>query len=389
MRKILLILFLLAVPFSRGRAEWKDDVSLSGYFRVTPIVWDRASAYAASSESRYALANLLHFRQNLKWYAMDNVTLGLELKERCFTGEDAHLLRDWISYAPRPQFFDWTGDFVDEEYLAIQGTIDRFWADFAWRSVELTVGRQRISWGTNLVWSPADIFNPSSPLDFDNEEKPGTDAARLQLYMGPSSLAEIAVAPGREADSTTAAARLKLNRWQYDWVMIAGRRASESIAGFSWAGSISGGAFRGEFLYAVPRSNGNAGEKGYLAGSVSGDFTFPNTRYLHGSVLYNGRGTTGKAGGIRLLESIERGDLSPGRLSVFWEVAKDLNPLWRTDLVGIVNVYDESFYIGPDLSWSAVTNLDLSLLGMLFGGAEGTEFGDESTMIMLWAKYSY
>ena len=389
MRKISLILLLLALPLSGVRAGWRNDVSLYGYFRETPTVWDRSGLYTEGSGSGYTLTNLLHFRQNLRWYASDNLTLGLELKEKSCAGKDALLLMDWISYYPRQPYFAWTRDFVDESDFFVQGTIDRLWVEFTWRSVELTIGRQRIAWGTNLVWNPTDIFNPSSPLDFDNEEKPGADAARLKFYTGPSSSAEIAVAPGREADSTTAAVRIKLNRWQYDWIAIAGRRASETVAGFSWAGSISGGAFRGEFLYAVPRSAGSIRESGYLTGSISGDYTFTNTLYLQGAILYNERGTTDKAGGLMLLQSIVRGDLTPARISVFGEMAMDLNPLWRADLVGILNPYDTSFYIGPSLRWSAVTNFDLTFLGLLFGGEEGTEFGDNSTMIMLWAKYSY
>jgi hypothetical protein len=389
MRKISCILLVLAVSFSDGHAGWKDDVSLSGYFRETPIVWDQARLYIASSGSQYTLDNLLHCRQNLKWYAFDNVTLGLELKERVCAGKDAALFVDGISYVPRPPYFGWTRRFVDDKDLLVEGTIDRLWAELAWKSAELTVGRQRIAWGTNLVWNPTDIFNPSSPLDFDNEEKPGTDAARLQLYMGPNSSAEIAVAPGRDADSTTAAVRIKVNRWRYDWIMIAGRRASEGVAGFSWAGSIAGGAFRGELLFASPRSTGSNWKNVYLTGSVSGDYTFSSSLYLQGSVLYYERGTTGKAGGEKLLQSFMRGNLTPGRASVFGEVAKDLSPLWRADLVGILNPNDKSFYIGPSLRWSAVTNLDLTFLGLLFGGDDGTEFGDESTMIMLWGKYSY
>ncbi len=387
--KTALIVLILAVPFSGSHAAWNDDVSLSGYFRETPIVWDQSGLMSGGSGSGYTFTNLLHFRQNLKWYASENITMGLELKERGCMGSEAGALMDWISYSPRPPYFRWTRDFTDEDDIVLQGAIDRLWLELARGPVELTVGRQRIAWGTNLVWNPTDIFNPSSPLDFDNEEKPGTDAARLKVYLGPSSSAELAVAPAREADSTTAAVRIKLNRWQYDWILIVGRRSSQSVAGFSWAGSVAGGGFRGELLYSAPRGAGSITNDGYLTGAVSGDYTFPNTLYLHGSVLYNGRGTTEDAGGLRLIESLMRGDLSPARTSLFGELAIDLDPLWRADISGIFNPDDGSLYAGPSLKWSAVTNLDLTLRALLFTGRGGTEFGDESNMMMLWAKYSF
>jgi hypothetical protein len=389
MRSLPIILLFLVIASSAGHAGWKENLALSGYFRETPVVWDPAYPATHESGSSYRLTDLLNFRQNFRYYASQNVTMAIELKERSYIGKDAGLLLHSISYDARPPYFDWTRNFVEDSDFIIQGIIDRLWIQFAWKSAELTLGRQRIAWGTNLVWNPTDIFNPSFPLDFDNEEKPGADAARLQVYLSPSSSVELAVAPGREADSTTAALRIKINRWKYDWILIAGRRRAEVVAGFSWAGSISRGGFRGEFLYAAPRSAWTASMDGYLTGSISGDYTFPCTLYLQGAVLYNQRGTTDKAGGSRLLQSVLRGDLTPGRLSLLGEFSIDLNPLWRAELVGIINPYDRSFYAGPDLRWSAMTDLDLIFMGLLFGGEKGTEFGDDSRMILLWAKYSY
>lgn len=34
-----------------------------------------------------------------------------------------------------------------------------------------TVGRQRIAWGTARFWSPADVFNPLSPLQIESDEQ--------------------------------------------------------------------------------------------------------------------------------------------------------------------------------------------------------------------------
>jgi hypothetical protein len=389
MRKLLIISLFLIFAFSSSYAGWNDNVTLHGYFRETPILWKPQDLTTFQPESEYRFTNLLHFRQNFRWFASGNLTMGLELKERSYLGRDAGLMMRAAYYEARPAYFDWSENFVEENSIVVQGIIDRLWMDAVWRSAELILGRQRIAWGTNLVWNPTDIFNPSSPLDYDNQEKPGTDAARLQVYMGSNSLVEIAVAPAREADSTIAAMRVKVNRWNYDWIAVGGRRAARTFAGFSWAGSLKGGGFRGEFIYFVPRSPQAGLPNGYLDWSVSGDYTFANGLYAQGALLYSRRGTTGKAGGGRLLRAVQDGELTPGRLSVLGQLSRDLSPLWRGDLVGIMNPYDKSFYVGPDLRWSALANLDLTFMGLVFGGDKGTEFGDDSRMLMLWAKYSY
>jgi hypothetical protein len=54
---------------------------------------------------------------------------------------------------------------------------------------QFRVGRQRINWGVNLVWNPNDVFNSFSYFDFDYEERPGSDAVRVQYYTGTTSSA--------------------------------------------------------------------------------------------------------------------------------------------------------------------------------------------------------
>jgi len=372
----------------------REDVLFSGYIRENPIQWQTPPLFSSTADSpghpENRFTNLLHMRQNLRWYVASPVTAGLELKERLFSGQGAgDLARGINAFTLRLPRFDWTGTLVDRDEAYCEAGIDRFWIELTHRGLELTVGRQRIAWGTNLLYNPIDIFNPSSPLDFDNEEKPGTDAVRVTLYPGPNSVVEAAWAPGREAALTSAALRLKINRMGYDWVFIGGRRASDHVAGFAWAGSIADGGFRGEFLYADPRSGEESEAPRHLSAAISGDYTFRNSLYIQTSVLYNSRGTTGDAGGLVQIESYQHGDLSPARFSLSGEIAGDLTPLWRADFLMIINPGDGSGYYGPSLSWSAMTDLDLVFQALLTSGGAGTEFGDQGSVWMLKGKYSF
>lgn len=377
-------------------AGWQDDATFSGYVRDTPLLWQPSPALDPTlTTGPHGFDNLLHARLNLRIYPTAMLTVGLEVKSRLFTGSDAHALLGLTDFTGGNRtYFDWERRHVDTAHVVWVSTLDRTWINGDAGPAQITAGRQRIAWGTGLVWNPIDLFNPSSPLDFDNEEMPGTDAGRVQVYLGPSSKVEGAIAPMRQRDETVAAAKVLLNRWAYDWIALGGRRGPWTMVGGAWAGNIAGGGFRGEVLYADPRRGlaapgADSFETAVLSACVDGDYTFHNTLYLHGAMLYNEGGTTGDAGGELLLEAYERHWLTPARLSLFAEAAKDLSPLLRADLAGILNPYDLSWYLGPTLAWSAATNLDLSFAGLVFGGRPGTEFGDNGTIVMARGKYSF
>jgi hypothetical protein len=384
---VLLIMMAGLLFVAQASGTWRDNLALNGYVRASPTAWKTPSYLGGGTA--WNVADLIHTRENLRCYGWNRLTLDFELKTRLIHGDVVRQLLGQATQTARGgSYFNWERTFVDEEHVVLTSEVDRLSADWTSGPLEVTLGRQRIAWGTNLVWNPIDLFNPSSPLDFDNEEKPGTDAARVQLYVAPASRLEMAVAPQREADRTTAAATAVFNKWSYDWVFVAGRRGAETVGGLAWAGNIRGGGFRGEVLCAVPRQSGPHSDS-YVVVAVDGDYTFSSSLYLHGSVLYNGLGTTGDAGGPRLLEALQAGELSPGRMSLLAEVGRQLSPLTRVGLSGILNPYDLSSYLGPTFTWSVLTNLDMTAMGLVFGGGGSTEFGGDGGIVMARIKYSF
>jgi hypothetical protein len=125
--------------------------------------------------------------------------------------------------------------------------------------------------------------------------------------------------------------------------------------------------------------------------SVSADYTFKNSIYLHSSLLYNSNGKTGKAGGMNVLFNPEMSakQLSFARYSLFGQISKPITPLLSGSFSGIVNPSDGSFYVGPALTYSLLSNLELMLTGQLFFGGEGTEFGDIGQIAFGRLKWSF
>ena len=378
-----------------ARADGGEGFTLGGYVRESPFLWEESAVLEPASHAGTNATNVLNARQNLRAYLSSSVTAGFELKTRLFNGDGARELHALSNlYAGNRTYFDWEWRPIDEERTVLAIVPDRAWLSASTGPVQATVGRQRVAWGTALVWNPIDLFNPSSPLDFDNEEMPGADAARVQVYLGPNSKFELAFAPLPHPDDDVAAAQLVVNHAGYDWIVLGGRRGPDALVGGAWAGSVRGGGFRGELVYTIPRDSlllpGSAApQKPGWTGTVDGDYTFASSLYLHGAVLFNELGTTGDAGGARLLDAYRRRWLTPARASLYGEAGRDVGALVRISLDGILNPYDHSWYAGPSARWSAASNFDVTANALVFSGDPGTEFGDDGGMATLWMKWSF
>ncbi|MEN8790469.1 MAG: hypothetical protein ABF295_13200, partial [Flavobacteriaceae bacterium] len=128
--------------------------------------------------------NLIHNRLNFRWYPTDKLRVYGALRSRLFIGETTKLLGDdfveFIEYDT--YFFDLSWTIINEGAFMLHTMIDRLYLEWLHNDITLKVGRQRINWGINTVWNPNDIFNAYSYFDFDYEERPGTDAIRLEYY---------------------------------------------------------------------------------------------------------------------------------------------------------------------------------------------------------------
>ena len=394
-KAIKLLLLIIIIPFLQTKAQ-SSSFDYNGYAKYLfsstkiPEINDRLYDH------------LLHLRLNTRYYATQNLTAGLELRFRTFFGESAYKIPNYR------QLIQITHDFVDLDFYLWDTKysigyleVDRLFLDFVKDDFQVTVGRQRISWGTCWVWNPTDLFNPLEVLDFDYEERPATDAIRVQYYTGPVTKIEVSYKPANNPYDQILAGLFSLNKWDYDFNFIGGLKYKRWLAGFSWAGDIYGAGFRGEVLFSqspdstassfsyqqYPQLNVSS-DKPISSLALSGDYTFPNTFYIHTELLYNNIGVTANT----LLyqpEASSLGLLTAARWSIYQEFAYDITALLRGTLFGIYNPNDKSYVIVPSLSYSLITNLDLYLVAFFFEGEPLTEYGDYGTTVYARIKFSF
>jgi hypothetical protein len=59
--------------------------------------------------------------------------------------------------------------------------IDWLWGRSTHGPVQVTLGRQPVTFGCGVLWTPVDLLAPFSPLQIDTEFKPGVDAVRVDV----------------------------------------------------------------------------------------------------------------------------------------------------------------------------------------------------------------
>jgi hypothetical protein len=379
------------------------------FAQLSPYQINGYAEYLAST-SRYPEIDsrlydqLFHFRLNTYWYPSNTLRGSMQLRMRAFYGNSVEKIPDFLDQIRTN--YDFTNlDAVlwDAKNSLGYAQIDRLWLDYSLKNLELTLGRQRIAWGTALVWNVIDLYNPKSVLDFDYEEKPGTDALRLQYYTGPVSRLELVDKPGETFKETIIAGLYSVNAYNYDFYVIGGVRNDRWVAGGAWAGDILKAGFRGEFLVSeapaktAPDENPDFSyygaslysyDKTVVSFVLSADYTFSNSFYIHTESLFNGNGKTRNTG-VFQNEALQIGMLSPARWSLYQEFSYDITPLTRGTLFGIFNPNDKSYIIVPMLTHSLATNWDLLLIGLLAQGDPLTEYGDYGTSVYVRLKYSF
>lgn len=400
--KIIALLTIISFPLYSQLSDWE----YGGYLKNMATYID--GNYEGLTSEIGKFQNVFQGRLKLAWYPLYEVNFSAQSRHVFTYQKMLYLTQGFFSQLSHSSYyFDLKWDAIEKNNYAFFSELDRLNLMWTYRDLELTIGRQRIAWGTCLVWNPTDLFNAANILDFDYPERPGTDAVKVQYYIDEVSAIEFAVSPGKNAADVIYAGRYKTNFRNYDFSILAGWQLSTLRLGGSWAGDIFTGGFRGEFVYSKPDIEtmlpvdpllapyilpGNLPtlilDKPYWTVALSYDYTFENSLYLHLEWLYNQLGAS-KDSGSRRITTLYSGELSPSRHSLFFEAAYNITPLLRGDIFFIVNPTDKSWIAAPSLTYSLATNLEIYLLAFPSKGKTGSEFGGFPAQYFMRAQFSF
>lgn len=384
-KHLITIILLLLSCFSYGQDAATRNWSLTGYIKDLQLVW-----YKKPDET-WLLNNELHNRFDFRWYPVTGLDIHLGMRNRMLYGNFVSLFHPIYPglLARDNGYLDMTRLIADDTSYLVVSTFDRANIRYTHGRFEVTLGRQRVNWGIGFIWTPNDIFNSFSYFDFDYEERPGSDAVKLEYYTGTTSSAQL-VASLNSNRRPTIAGMYRFNRWEYDFQILAGIMVNDLVVGGGWSGQIKGAGFRGEVSYFVPASHWTD-STGQLESTVDADYTLKKGWYFHAAALYNSTGTTGPAGGYNYLltSNISVRNFTLARWSLFGEIAYPITPLIRADVSAIFNPNDKSVFAGPSVTISLSNNWQLMLLSQMFYGDPGTEFGGFGKIWYARLKWSF
>ena len=262
---------------------------------------------------------------------------------------------------------------TENEQVLWQHRFDRL--QLGWRptgAFELTAGRQAVSWGTTLFFTPADPFMPFNPVDPFREFRAGVDVARARIYPNQLSEIDIVVRPTKtDAGEELTVVIRGLTTWKH-WELSgwAGSLYGDPTGAFGAAGSLGDWAVRGE---ALVRSiddeivvRGTVGFDRRL--QVRGRDLFFIFEYQRDGL---GANVPEKYLEVMLSDPFKRGEFQViGRDETVAQASYQVHPLLSVSGLWLWNLNDRSSLIAQSFAYSASNEASISG-GVFFG------FGDE------------
>jgi len=246
-------------------------------------------------------------------------------------------------------------------------------------STAVTIGRQRIAWGTARFWSPADLFNPIDPLQVEGDIRQGVDAVQVEWADPSASIRASAVYGPNSGGRSVAAARLGGTVGAWDVAGFGGRFRGDVVGGAEVAGQAGGAGLRGEFTYTW---RGDQARPDVLRATAGWDYAWPKL-YLVAEYFYNqGQPACFPIEACNTIATLAPSDelVTLHRHFVSGGATYDVTPLVEADAYVVVDVVGGSVMVNPIVDYNAASNVDLSIGAQLFASRSGGEFDRVSNL---------
>jgi hypothetical protein len=260
---------------------------------------------------------------------------------------------------------------VDAPNYMLEGRMDRLAARVSIPHLDITLGRQPVSFGSSWIFTPMDLVAPFSPTDIDTEYRPGVDAARVDAYFGMAGKisAVAAYAGDWDLDGSVLALHGGGTLGITDIGGLVSMNRGEPVFGVNVASSIGAVGIQGEATLTLPPADD---EDPFVRAALGANWMPLEDLSLMGELYYQsfGGADSGEYLGIYSSERFARGEVwAAGRYYAALTAGYQLTPLVGISAFSVVNLSDPSAMIGPSLAWSVADNAELSL-GAFFGAGE-------------------
>lgn len=392
---LLLLLFGTLLP-QLIRAQPGENLYVRGYLQGMPlrISADLPEPIGDGNWMEYRIQN----RINVRWTPSNSVTFHWQMRTRLFAGDLVQDINRWADDIPGfPRYakaidvddglVNMSQLLADQDRWLLHYIPDRLFLEWNRGDWNVRLGRQRINWGVNMITNPNDIFNMYSFYDFDYPERPGSDAIRIQRFMGFSSRMELAVSPGRNLEKSIAAILYSFHTKGYDIQLIGGYYRERLATGAGWAGNLRDAGFKGEVVFYADIAQTHDTRASNVIAALSVDYMLPNSLFLVAEALYNKEG--GMDEFLLLAEPITPDNPSFSKFQFTAQGSYPIHPLLDGRLAAIWYPDEQAVYLSPSTTWAVTSDLDLQILGQVFAGSDASAFANAGNMITASLRYHF
>jgi hypothetical protein len=386
--------FLLLVPFAVAADDWTTEFDGHSKTRFLADIYPDNSVFqplTGKSASSLETELRLNFSARRNAWSVDGAW-----QLYGAWGDRVELMRD-VSGVSLPGFshlpsddrrlMNLTDTIRDDGKFAAVHRLDRLAVTWSSDNLVVRAGRQAITWGNGLVFSPMDIVNPFDPTTVDTEYKAGDDMVYAQYLFSNGNDVEFAqvfrrdVATGDTSSSVNTSAikyHGMLGDGEYD-VLIADSYGDTTL-GIGGNRSIGGAVVHGDVVWV----DSAAGGKLQLVTNVSYSWVWGG-KNVSGIVEYYFN-EFGQASGrydlaslsqnMVLLDRLQRGEIfTVGRHYLAGALSVEMTPLWTLTPNLFANLDDASALLQIVSRNSLSDNSEILAAINLPVGPSGSEFG--------------
>lgn len=270
--------------------------------------------------------------------------------------------------------------------------LDRFNVGYTGDKTVVRFGRQAISWGNGLLFTPLDIFNPFDPTSIDREYKTGDDMLYGQYLMDNGSDIQLVAVVRRdpvsgdvEQDESSLAMKYHgfLGRKEYD--LLLAEHYGQRVLGLGASTDFGGAVWRGDLVWTDTDSQSVFSAVGGVSYSwIGGGHNWSGFLEYY----YNGFGQSGgdySAAGLAanpdLLQRLARGELfNLGRHYLGASVTFEATPLLNVTPNIFINLTDPSALAQVVLSYDWKEDFQVLAALSIPIGPNGSEYGGINTL---------
>lgn len=300
------------------------------------------------------------------------------------------------------RLLDLTSLITDKNDYAVSYRLDRLKVSYQGANNIVKIGRQAVSWGNGLIYTPMDFFNPFDPSAIDTEYKTGEDMLYAQhLFNNGDDLQMVWVARRDDAQKTSRdvnSLALKYHGFvgssEFD-VLIA-EHYQDMVIGLGASTSVGGSVVRADWVMTDTDDERFSNFVANISYSwVAWDKNVTGSlEYFHNDFGLRGDnlGVADLAASEALSRRLRRGELfTLGRDYVAASAVVEMAPLWLVTPSVFYNISDNSALAQLVSQHDLSQNTQLVVALSLPMGSKGTEYGGlpfASDQIDLEEKFS-